>query len=134
MQLHDRIRQLRTERGLTMKELADRSDLSLPYIADIEHGRTNPSLKSLAAIAAGLETSVIGLLTGVDLMGEAADAELPPGLAEMMQNPAFSDDISEEWLSLLRQIQLRGRRPSTVREWMEVYLFLRRLLGDDGPS
>ncbi|MFE2925988.1 helix-turn-helix domain-containing protein [Streptomyces goshikiensis] len=48
------IRRLRESRGLSMEELADRSDMSFRGIAYIEHGRRNPSLLSLLQIAAGL--------------------------------------------------------------------------------
>lgn len=49
-----RIRSLRAERDLTLKELASKAGISLGYLGDIERGRTNPSLETLNAIATAL--------------------------------------------------------------------------------
>lgn len=45
----------RKEKGLTQKELADRTELSRSYICDLEAGRYTPSVKSLVAISSVLE-------------------------------------------------------------------------------
>ncbi len=45
------IRVIRTEQGLSRKELAERSGLSYPYVSEIETGKKSPSSKALRAIA-----------------------------------------------------------------------------------
>ncbi|SKB00040.1 Helix-turn-helix [Caloramator quimbayensis] len=45
----------RAELNLTQQELAEKSNLSRSYIADIEAGRYIPSVKSLIAIASVLK-------------------------------------------------------------------------------
>ena len=45
------IRVIRTEQGLSRKELAERSGLSYPYVSEIETGKKSPSSKALRSIA-----------------------------------------------------------------------------------
>ena len=49
------VRRYRTKRGLTLRELAEKTGLSFSFIGDIEHGRTNPSVKSLLKLMEALE-------------------------------------------------------------------------------
>ena len=55
---------LRTEAGLTLKELAARSGLSSRFLVQVESGQGNISVRKLAALAAALETSASALLEG----------------------------------------------------------------------
>lgn len=57
-----RTRALRTARGITLRALADASGLSLRMLAQVEAGEANPTLSSLLALAAALDTDVIDLL------------------------------------------------------------------------
>ncbi|WP_427340556.1 helix-turn-helix domain-containing protein [Caloranaerobacter sp. DY30410] len=57
-----RIKKLRKEKGLTQKELAEKSNLSRSYLADLERDRYNPSLDSLKQIANALGVHVSILL------------------------------------------------------------------------
>lgn len=47
----ERLRQCRTDAGMTMKTVADRAGLSVGFISQVERGLTVPSLTSLRAIA-----------------------------------------------------------------------------------
>src|SRR5262245_28174520 len=57
-----RIRSLRQERGWSRRELCERAGLSERFLSEVESGRGNPSVKSLAEIAEALETSPAALL------------------------------------------------------------------------
>ncbi len=61
--LGPRVRALRTQRGLTLVQLAALSDLSHPFLSQLERGLARPSMASLEKIAAALATSVVELLT-----------------------------------------------------------------------
>jgi len=61
-----RVRQLREGRGWTQESLADRAGLDRSYIAGIEAGLRNPSIKALARIAKGLGVSVSDVVTNID--------------------------------------------------------------------
>jgi transcriptional regulator with XRE-family HTH domain len=54
MTLGQRIRQLRDERDLSLREFASQVGCSAPFISDIELGRRNPSEKVLKDIAKAL--------------------------------------------------------------------------------
>jgi transcriptional regulator with XRE-family HTH domain len=50
----DRIRKLRDEKGLTLSDLAQKSEISISYLSELERGTKQPSLKSLNKIATAL--------------------------------------------------------------------------------
>lgn len=58
-----RARQLRRQRGLTLRELAERSGVSLRFLLDVEAGRGNISLRRLAELARALQTPVRELVS-----------------------------------------------------------------------
>jgi repressor LexA len=51
MTIGAKIRNLREQYKLTLKEMADRVGISLSYLADMEKGRSNPSVDTLLSIA-----------------------------------------------------------------------------------
>lgn len=53
-----RIRGLRRQLDMTQEELAEKADLSLKYIGELERGRGNPTITALERIAAALGTSL----------------------------------------------------------------------------
>ena len=63
--LGERLRTLRGQAGLTLAQVADRAELSVSYIADIEHDRRVPSLDALQRIAAVFQLDTVTLLAGV---------------------------------------------------------------------
>ena len=67
--LGERLRARRVALGLTLAEVAERAELSLPYVSNLERGRGNPTIEALRAIAAALETGTSSLLDEA----EAAD-------------------------------------------------------------
>ena len=62
--LGSRIRARRTALGLTLAEVAERADLSLPYVSNLERGRGNPTLDALRSVAGALQQSVSDLVGG----------------------------------------------------------------------
>ena len=56
------IRRQRSRLGITQEELSQRSGLHRTYIASVERGARNPTLKSVLRIAEGLEISAGDLL------------------------------------------------------------------------
>ena len=57
-----RVRQCREQRQWTQEDLAERADLDRSYIAGIEAGLRNPSIKALARIARGMGLTLSQLL------------------------------------------------------------------------
>ena len=67
-----RVRELRTERGLTLKALGGRAELSSRFLVQLEAGRANISVRSLAGLAGALGTTPAALLSG-----PGGEADLP---------------------------------------------------------
>lgn len=63
LSLGDKIRIMRSEKNLSLQELADRAGISLSYLSEIERGTVYPALSTLKRIAEALEvppTSIMG--------------------------------------------------------------------------
>lgn len=128
MTLAERLRELRGQQNWRLKDLADKSGLSVPYLSDLERGRTNPSLDTLQTLANSYDVSVNDLLAPVDFYGDRTEASLPKGLAELIADPTLGAEITPEWQRTLARIELRGKRPESKRDWYEIYLHLKRVL------
>jgi transcriptional regulator with XRE-family HTH domain len=53
--LGEAIGQLRSEAGLTLEELADKADMRIQLISELERGTTNPILTTLVRVSKGLD-------------------------------------------------------------------------------
>lgn len=60
--LGPRIRALRDNAGLSLRDLAERSGVSAPMLSQVERGETSPTLQVAMRIAAGLELRLSQLL------------------------------------------------------------------------
>jgi transcriptional regulator with XRE-family HTH domain len=58
----DTLRAERTERGLTLKQVAEGAHVSVSYLAEIERGEKDPSSRVLESIARGLDVELGELL------------------------------------------------------------------------
>jgi len=132
MLLGQRIRELRSIKGETLKETSSGTNLSVSYLSDIERGRTNPSLQTLETIANHFDISISDLLAGVEFAGELTDNALPPGLKELLEDKDLGKEIDKDWVQLLEKINLRGKRPQTKLDWLELFLNLKRILDTSG--
>jgi XRE family aerobic/anaerobic benzoate catabolism transcriptional regulator len=61
--LGDRLREMRTRRGWTLRDLARESGLSLRFVAQVEGGQGNISILKLASLATALGTTPAALLS-----------------------------------------------------------------------
>ncbi|MGW6330283.1 helix-turn-helix domain-containing protein, partial [Streptomyces sp. NPDC055097] len=57
------IRRRRRALELTLAEVARRAGLSVPFLSQIENGRSRPSMASLQRIADALDTTAVQLLS-----------------------------------------------------------------------
>jgi len=71
------VRRLRFQLGISQEELAERADLHRTYIAGIERGARNATLKSIEKLAGALEVSTAALL------GSPAGKPAPPAAARL---------------------------------------------------
>src|SRR5271163_4716962 len=82
------VRRNRAKRGMTRRQLAQASETSERYLAQIESGAGNPSVSVLRAIALALDLPVVALLPQsgaentalgamLDLLAQVPEGELP---------------------------------------------------------
>jgi transcriptional regulator with XRE-family HTH domain len=58
VRLGKRVLALRTEKGLTQEALATRAEIDAKHLQDVEHGRSNATVATLAGIAKGLGVEI----------------------------------------------------------------------------
>jgi len=66
------LRAERTERGLTLKQVAEEAHVSVSYLAEIERGEKDPSSKVVENIARSLDMEVSDLLVRIASVLEPA--------------------------------------------------------------
>ena len=54
MEISKKLKLMRKENNLTLKELSTKSGISISFISDIENGRRNPSIEKLKILARAL--------------------------------------------------------------------------------
>ncbi|WP_258529021.1 helix-turn-helix domain-containing protein [Enterococcus faecalis] len=99
-ELGTRIRELRLSRKMTQQELAERCELSLPFINLIENNKRNVSLETLVKILTALDISLSDFFRPYSIE-EDEDSGLP-NLIELIQSSANKEDYIEMFTKILR--------------------------------
>ena len=97
------IRSQRKLARLSLRELADLTDVSNPYLSQIERGLHEPSVRVLKAIANALELSAEALLVQAGLLEDDADlpkAGVPTVVEAVRADPRLNDDQRKALLSV----------------------------------
>jgi transcriptional regulator with XRE-family HTH domain len=105
-----RLKQLRQAHRLTQEQLAERAGLSYKFIGEVERGRGNPTLTTLAAISEALGVGLVDLL--------ALDPERPrmtPRQASQVRDALASLETLVEWASPA-EVKARGHRARVKRQ------------------
>ncbi|MCW5597587.1 MAG: helix-turn-helix domain-containing protein [Nitrosomonas sp.] len=76
------------EKGMTKKQLSEKSGVSIAFMQDLTQGRGNPSLKTMEAIAGALETPIQVLLEINDVTDGDLEALLPGNKQKFSDLPA----------------------------------------------
>jgi transcriptional regulator with XRE-family HTH domain len=95
-----RLRQLRQARKLTQEQLAERAGLSDKFLGEVERGRGNPTLTTLAALGDALGVRLVDLL--------ALDLERPrltPRQATQVREALASLETLVEWAAPASSVQ-----------------------------
>jgi transcriptional regulator with XRE-family HTH domain len=89
------IRQQRQRAGLSLRQMAELTSLSNPYLSQVERGLHEPSVRVLRAISEALNLSAETLLTEaglIDAMAGRARRETGDGPAVWATEDAIRDD------------------------------------------
>ncbi|MGB3374755.1 MAG: helix-turn-helix domain-containing protein, partial [Microbacterium sp.] len=135
-----RIRQLRTERGMTLEQLAGRIDRAPSQLSMFETGKREPKLTLLQVIARALGTTIDALLEGEPL-DERSTMEI--ALERAMKGPTFqalgispfriAKSVPSEALTTMLALhseieRLRDERAATPEEARRANVELRHLM------
>ena len=127
MEIGDRLRYIRKELGYTQREAAERADMQYQYLSNLENNRIpNPSLDTLQRLADAYGLGVDQLIGRGVLSLDAND--LPQGLQELLEDPQWAEEITDDWIATLLRIEYRGVSLRSKRQFLEAYLYLRHLL------
>jgi transcriptional regulator with XRE-family HTH domain len=105
------IRSKRNQAQLSLRELAERADVSNPYLSQLERGLHEPSMRVLKAISTGLNVPIDALLAragllsdddGSDRLGETERAILGDG--------RLTEDQRDDLLAVYRSYVDRNAR------------------------
>jgi transcriptional regulator with XRE-family HTH domain len=87
------LRGLRAAAGRTVASVAADAGLSVPYIANLENGRGNPTVAALDRLAAALGVSLE--VTLVPASGGTAPATVPASLVRLGRSQRFQRDAGD---------------------------------------
>jgi transcriptional regulator with XRE-family HTH domain len=107
------IRAQRQQAQMSLRDLADLTNVSNPYLSQIERGLHEPSMRVLKSISDALEVSIDTLLARAGLVTDASRADHDPAAAEphdpsgdtvaaILADPALDDDQRESLLLVYR--------------------------------
>ncbi|WP_405176966.1 helix-turn-helix domain-containing protein [Nocardia sp. NBC_01377] len=136
MDLGERLRSVRKRRGLTQKELADASSVSVSLIRKIEQGeRSDTRLETLRKLAIGLRVRTSSLQGGQATDAEHADPAtsdiwepvrralaIPSGVAATDEEQATNDGVNSAYRALIpmidahRYVDIAAILPALLRD------------------
>lgn len=112
-----RIRTLRSEKGLSLTELAERAGVSKSYLSTVEHGTgSRPGVAILHKLATALGVTLADVLGRVVQAAPATD-EIPESLREF----AEAQHLPQVDIEMLAGIKFRGDAPRTAARWQFIY-------------
>lgn len=91
--LGQRLRALRAASGRTVAAVATDAGLSVPYVANLENGRGNPTFDVLDRLAAALDTRLTVDFAPADDVPTAPPAALPAALVRLGRTERFRRDV-----------------------------------------
>ena len=123
-----RVNHIRTQMGLTLEALADRSSLSKSFLWEVEQDRSGISGRRLLQVADALSASVEFLLRGgaAPKEYEPQSIEIPRSLSELAEEVGLTYRQTMTLLDIERSIVARrggGPRGTKGKEdWRSLYL------------
>jgi transcriptional regulator with XRE-family HTH domain len=109
------LRAQRLARGLSLRELSARTNVSNAYLSELERGLHEPSLSVLRAIASALGTPLGPMLTSAGVLGDSDEHDerrVGDTEAAIVRDPALSEPQRVALLSVYRSfVQSRALLP-----------------------
>ena len=125
MNLGEKIKQLREQKGWNTNKLADESDISRGYMWQLENGgKDDPSFRIMEKLAQALGVSISEFSEQKTVL--ASEEKLPKGLAEFVRSKSQKYGITKTDLQVLKNVHFRGMQPDDLEDWELLFLFLRK--------
>ncbi|MCO8128520.1 helix-turn-helix domain-containing protein [Acidimicrobiia bacterium EGI L10123] len=103
------IRERRKQAQYSLRDLADRANVSNPYLSQIERGLHTPSVRVLKAIAAALNVSAESLLVQAGLLEASDEGERGPSVEDAIRaDSLLSEDQKAAMLAVYRSYVARN--------------------------
>jgi len=131
-----RIRKLREKQRLTQQSLAERANMSVSFLSEIENDKRNPSGRVILQLANVLGTTMDYLQRGTEPSPSPRrePAVIPPSLAEAAERAGLSYratvTLHEAYQQIVARRSSEPDREPTPEEWLEMYRALRQHMGD----
>ncbi len=126
MNLSQKIRQLREEKGFSLNKLAEMAEISKAYLSQLENNVSKqPSAEILFKIASALGTTIADLLDKPIRVHSKDFQEVPAGLRKLIDEQGETLDIREEDVKMLMNIRYRGNQPKTPEDWEHILRTIR---------
>ena len=111
------IRSQRKLANLSLRELAERTRVSNPYLSQVERGLHEPSVRVLKAIAQALNVSAETLLAQAGLLEDEpdADGEQPGTELAIRADPDLTDEQKTALLTVYRSYVAANRGDRAAR-------------------
>lgn len=129
MLMGERIKKLRIEKGLSLRKLADRVNVTPGCLWSIEKGNVkNPSTEMLLALASELDTTFNYLYYGDKSINPDFLENLPEGMEDFIKENKERYDIQNEDIADLVGMTYRGKQPITSEGWAYLYSSIRLII------
>ena len=105
------IREQRTQAELSLRELAARTNVSNPYLSQLERGLHEPSVRVLKAIATALNMSAEALMVQAGMLDAQDGHDLPSVTDAVRADPKLTDEQKLALLAVYRSY-VEANRPT----------------------
>jgi XRE family transcriptional regulator, aerobic/anaerobic benzoate catabolism transcriptional regulator len=111
--LGEAVRAARLSRALTLRDLAEASELSIRFLSDLERGRGNISIARLARVAQALEVPLSDLVAPLDRMEKAPSIALVGlrGAGKSSIGAAAAKELGVRFVELDAEIEAAAALP-----------------------
>lgn len=107
-ELGKRLRRRRQDRGHTLATVAAAAGVSVPYLANLERGRGNPTMEVLHKVATALDVPLATLMDEETSGPESEVVELHRSLVDFSRTARFREEV--ERLAKLQRLPVQEMR------------------------
>lgn len=132
----DRIREIRTGKGLTQDQLCEKAHISKGFLSDVENNKRNIGSQKLLEIANNLGASIDYLLTGESsrqCIHHHAPVTIPSDLSKAAEELKLSYSETLELLSAHQSIVARRSNKAkvtlSVADWKKLHETIKGVFG-----